>query len=229
MSGEADDVHDRLWTLINDDNPLPKKGYTTNLNRFFGCIKTARAELSQRAVKSFVFEHAAIEADMLIGQVLRGKLIAKPQPWALDDTKRGRLSTDSARLTIVDKTLKSACQNALLVLVMMLADRQNRRLTTMTEQCSAPVERWNGIQSQKLRNDQAPEQWLLAQFGGDFMSHVYEILGCLSSPETVLKCGFKDPVGLEIALDEDELHVELVNECAFAFDTDFGQTDFGQP
>ena len=93
--------------------------------------------------------------------------------------KSGKLST---KLKLEDKTLRSCCENAAVISVLMLSDSQNHRVVSMIVSATMPISKWHTAQNRELRKADATVGWIQAQVKTDFMAHVLEMVQALCNP-----------------------------------------------
>lgn len=89
-----------------------------------------------------------------------------------------------------DKALKSVCQNAVVVSVLLLADEHHHRLSSIILAVCAPVDEWHSHQSKVCRSAGECEEWVAEQASGGYGDHLQSILAGLASTETLQSAGF---------------------------------------
>ena len=76
---------------------------------------------------------------------------------------------------IDDKTLRSSCQNALVIGAMFLSDPLKMELMTMIHLCCRPVMDWHVEYPIEIRSMHKGSVWLMGQLDGGFMQHLKSI------------------------------------------------------
>jgi hypothetical protein len=214
LQADDGDLDTAIWEAMKLDPPLRKKGYKVNLNRFFGGISHTREMIPQWHSRLFQYEHVALECDMMSNSKFVKKLLLPVVP---DGDPDARTSTDTNQITISDKALKSCCQNALVISVAHLQQRENNLIARIIVTVTRPVEKWHQEQNTQLRSVHGVREWLLAQLGGGFMAHVGCILESLSNATNLQFCRFSlpgDTSGLALPNNNKDGDIELQNEMA---------------
>eukprot|EP00969_Alexandrium_andersonii_P330991 14630005-Alexandrium_andersonii.AAC.1 len=75
-------------------------------------------------------------------------------------------STDSRRISLGDRSLRSCCQNAVAISVMTLMEPQHRRTLQIISILGSPLDAWHTTQNRKLRSCPESSEWLLGQLAG---------------------------------------------------------------
>ena len=177
-----------LWDDCLQEPPLQNKVYKVNQHRFFGGIKTAREDLKVYHKTQVVEEHAAIEGGMMPPRDIKmGPTIMKVKAQHGDSLNK---STDSSRVSPLDRALRSQCQNALVMAVVLRGDEQNNVLLRITVTMSEPTEKWHGEQSHKLRCSSNSPTWLAAQHHGAFSKHMQDTFALLAQCAVLEYCRF---------------------------------------
>ena len=118
-----------------------------------------------------------------------------------DDACLGEGGRTSSVLAIEDRSLKSACQNAIVLSVLMLSDSFNQRLVSIVLCVGSPLKRWHVGQSKQLRDNKASFTFMKEQIiQGKYMAHVEEMMVGLTSCTNMEECGFVTEPGLKQAL-----------------------------
>ena len=123
-------------------------------------------------------------------------------------------TTNPARLTLEDRSLRSCAQNAVVISVLTLSDPVNKKIVEMVVKGSDPVVRWHEHQNQFLRQASHTKIWLLEQMGGDYMKHVKDVVRCLVDPALLHSVGFLG-IGLA-ALEEGTFNTAVMLEDDFS-------------
>lgn len=184
--GESESLEDALWRWLSNLSYFARKGHNTNLNRFMGFAKDSTTFVRHWWAACFQAEYTALELDMLGSSQLRKRIQAKPtggDPAALP-------STGGAARTVDDRTLKSCCQNSLVVAVMFLSEASNFRALCMGTAAAQPVLAWHTEQSRLNRDVHTSCEWMRSQVESKFMEQVCQVYLVLENEEALKQCGF---------------------------------------
>ena len=97
----------------------------------------------------------------------------------------------SGVLAVEGRSLKAACQNAVVLSVLLLTDTFNERLVHIILSTNSVIKAWHAEQSLSLRSCQSSVPWLKLQFvEGKYVGHCCDILAKLQSTSCMEKCGF---------------------------------------
>lgn len=141
-----------VWEFAKSQDPFTKKGYRLNLNRFMGVVEVAKDEVLPRwSLSLWERTFVCLEADMLRGKGVQ-RLILRSAPN--DEFGEGGGSTNSGRVSVKDRTLRSCLQNALVTSVMFMGDAMNKRRLEVFAAVSEHLRRWHGAQSVMLRSSE---------------------------------------------------------------------------
>lgn len=200
----GEDLQDAVWRHLRNEPHFMKKGCRTNLARYQASRRAAEDLLPRWTLKRFIYEYVALETNMLDSSHT-ARLLIKGEV----DLKEGesKQTTDSSRVCISEKALRSACQNALVISCLILEDPTNMQLTKLIVFLSAPVDLWHKQQSRALRSTAGSETWMWQQSSGGFYSHVTGILAQLQDPDVLQRVGLCVPGTSEV--DEAQVNSEL--------------------
>lgn len=99
-------------------------------------------------------------------------------------------STDNARVSFEDRTLRSVCQNAVAISVVMLGDDQNRRLCAAISGLMQPLLDWHSAQIEQLRSAMGTFEFKIEQVGqSKFMQHIVAIVRRLTESAFLQNAG----------------------------------------
>ena len=215
------EVEFELWEFLKQRPRNPVSQRKVALNRFGGAYHASIKSLPWWSVMLWERTIFALESDMLKGAKLADKLGKKIQ-----DAEKASLqnqSTDSRRVSLDDRTLRSCCQNAVAISVLTLMESQHRRTAQIIATCGAPLDAWHTTQNRVLRSSEATSKWLLGQLAGAYMENVAEFLKKLSDVSALAETGFfvgdaadlksYDNEGLEVLI-EDEFADLMGQMCA---------------
>lgn len=123
------------WEWLRDNCTFARKGYRCNLNRFMSVIKDGLDLKRRWTAMLFQCEVVALEQDMVSNKkfVERVALRRSGRDAAATPT------TSSVVQGMDEKLLRSVAQNALVIAMVFLADRANRRMLEVVTSISLPV------------------------------------------------------------------------------------------
>ena len=97
----------------------------------------------------------------------------------------------SNKVTVEDRSLKSCCQNSVVLSTILLNDHCNFRLCHIILTIAGAVKDWHTVQTKELRSNAMNLQWFYNQFvGGDYYKHVCHCVEKLNSVGALERCGF---------------------------------------
>ena len=106
-------------------------------------------------------------------------------------TEGGAEQVTSGRVTVEDRSLNNAYQNAVVLSTLLLADHNNYRLCQVFFAVGQPLKDWHSAQSRDLTSCAASLTFLYDQVvDGAFYKSVCAIIGTLFSVATLERCGF---------------------------------------
>lgn len=150
-----------IWNMIPTMECFQKKGCRVNANRCMGWVKQSTKDAPQWTMRKLVYTYIAIEADMLAGKNLR-TLAAKPvELGAADGT------TAVGEAAGGEKVLRAACQNTLVMAVLILGDAMNRFRVRAMVALTKPFLRHFEQQSHELRSAVVAMEWQGRQVQGE--------------------------------------------------------------
>lgn len=184
----GDDVAEELWQAMIDEPILARKGYKTNLNRYWAVIQKGREMLLVWHKKRCQYEICCIETDMVKGSKLE-KLLFK-DPELLPNGSAASSSTSSAHVCVSEKALRSCCQNALVISTLMLGEDWHETLLQIICSSVQPIEAWHRSQSCANRSAEQSRVWMIEQLDGGFMHSVASVFKVLSSQKELDRIGY---------------------------------------
>ena len=208
-----DGIQEQLWEICFDASPWQKKGTKMNANRFMGAASRPMQEDQHWHMRLWGYTHICIELDMLQGKEFNKMVIPTAAPGDGQDHPE-----DTAQLRQPlpeEKMLRRACQNAMVVAVMMLSDPDNQYRQRCICTAAKPWSAWHSQQNELLRSTTMSGDWLERQLSGDFLKSVAKGLACLSSRQDISHCGMQVDLCQRSDLpDADD--IEVVREDQFA-------------
>jgi len=208
--GEAG-VEQELWNYLKKRGFYVTVGSRFNMCRFQSCIATAEDNVGTWLVDWLERTHAAVVLDFLHGKALENKIILMSS--AADEVPEGGGSTNPAKVSVQDRTLRSCCQSAVAISVMVSSDFNNRRLVNIDLQSASAVNAWHCHQKKTLRSCKGNVRYFANAVSGGYMQHVCEIVQVLRRKACIEKCDF---VLTASYMPADRLINECVTEDDFA-------------
>ena len=186
-AGSSGHTTQDLWMFLQEAAPFEKKDYKVNFCRFMAYIRASRKLLPSWTLLLFKCEFLALELDLLQGRSLKEKLLLK-QNLVRDAEEQATTSTEVTQVDV--KLLRSCCQNAVVICVMLLGVPFYRRVMAVLTHVPTPLDAWHGHANSACRDVSATSEWLLEQLAGGFMQHLFRIIATLSDPTVLKDCGF---------------------------------------
>ena len=192
MEGELDvtpgeTTLEALWQWLQHNHPYRKKGEKVKLCQFMGIVNGCKSLLKGWSMRLIFCEYLALEMDMLQGKDFREKILIKQQTLQ----HAADLTTTSESAPQVDaKVLRSCCQNALVISLMVLSVDANRRLIAVLVHTAYPVNKWMNHAIRQLKGVETTHEWIKEQFVVGFINHLNEIMQVLKDGKILMDCGF---------------------------------------
>ena len=97
----------------------------------------------------------------------------------------------SGMVHVEDRSLRGACQNAVVMSTLLLADDNNYRLCQLIFAVGEPLKAWHGAQARELISCSASLSFLYSGIvEGAFLKHISSIISKLFSVSALEKCCF---------------------------------------
>ena len=128
----------------------------------------------------------ALDQDYLKGEMLRHRLLLRASGVDMD----GAGSTYTGRITLEDRTLRSAVQNALGIRTVLYSDNMNRRIVHSVFSSVSPLMTWVSNHQRVCRGIDKCADWRQSQSAGEFQAHVNEIMSTLVGPVVLATADF---------------------------------------
>lgn len=217
----SEPLEPQVWAKLEERKWFVKEGYRGNLCRFLALIACPRRHVSWWEVDEFERVSCALEQNYMTGAAFMQKVQLRIDKQEAN----AEGSTDSSKVNLEDRTLRSSCQNSIALSVLLLIDSNNRRLCSAVTGVMLPLLEWHTAQGRQLRSASASEDFLRSEVSGKrFIKHIGEIVEALSNEKLLLDSGFTPNLELakqwpveDIGLD-DELS-EIVGHFAMALAT----------
>lgn len=177
------------WKGMQEDGVLSKRGYRTNLNRFFGFHQASDRDIGQFWQKLFVLMCVCLEADYL-GNSKVQKLRVAP----IEDGAAPSSSSTSARFTSPEeKALRQACGNAFSIAALVHSEPANLMRWRIVHCAGRFTRLWQGNLNKELRCVSATRKWLTEQLKGSFVSTLRRVLHTTTSESDIKLIGYTIP------------------------------------
>jgi hypothetical protein len=177
-----------MFDTIDDEDSVHKKGYKINLNRFFSGTRHYRDELKRWSKEEFKIEYMAVEMDMVGGKKLGKLMMGEGAGQSADNVELG--STASNR-TPLDRSLRASFVNTVALKVYMYSQRWHYHVCSIIAEGSLYVEEWVSHMIKTLKDVQSSKKWLLEQYKGKFMEHVFLTFAAPTSVPSLERIGFQ--------------------------------------
>ena len=89
-----------------------------------------------------------------------------------------------------DRTLRKACQNALVISVMVLENANHKRVTKTIVELQRLLDDYHTTQNRALRSAADSAEWLEKQINGGIVDHQVSFMRVLSDPSVLMALGF---------------------------------------
>lgn len=138
-----------LWAHLEKLTPFEKRGYKINTARFMAFQRASYDLTKDWSLLLFKAEFLGLELDMAKGRSFKEKVLAKQsllkEAAELNSTSREVLALDA-------KLLRSACQNAVVISMMVLGVPRHRRLLCIVTGAAQPIDGWHGKANARCRS-----------------------------------------------------------------------------
>ena len=114
----------QVWSLLQQRSWWVRTGYRANTCRFMALVAVPKQRVPSWEIDLFEATTLALDQDYLKGEMSRHRLLLRASTADVD----GAGSTYSGRITLEDRTLRNAVQNALGIRYVLYSDNMNRRI-----------------------------------------------------------------------------------------------------
>ena len=182
-------LEEEVFEYVRSQSLVAKTGRRRSNCRFGGTLAAAIFNLPLWGIQMFQRQYTAAK----LGHLSRKKILEKltVRFKALDEEDP---LTNPKKITVESKALKSCCKNALVVSVMVLMEKDHKRLVQIVVNIPLPMKKWHTEQNKELRDGYSTEAWLVRQLHGDLMQYFYSFLEQLCDQTGLKKCQFQVPV-----------------------------------
>ena len=202
-------LQQEVFEFVKSQSLLAKTGRRTSNCRFGGTLHAALYNLPYWGMQAFQRKYVALKLGHLQNKKTLDKLTVKFQTPEVDDA-----STNPKKITVESKALKSCCKNALVVSVMVLMEKDHKRLVQIVANTSIPMRVWHTEQNRELRDVHATKAWLIRQLDKDLMLYFFSFLAQLCDQQVLRKCQFQMPLNSQKLDGQDVLEFQLEDDFA---------------
>lgn len=158
----SDDPEEAFWAELQRNSPWRLKGEKVVLNRFMGARRKWAQELAHWTKRSFAYTLACMELGFFRGAAFTRIVTTS----ALEEGAEAGGTTSSKKPRKVEQSLRSACQNCMVVAALVYGEPDNRLRQGIFIYVSGPWDAWHSRQSKACRSVQETQQFLQGQVGG---------------------------------------------------------------
>ena len=205
-----DRCHDRpidnLWAYICQMAGFPKQGRRVNFARFMAWLRAAGWLLQHWTLLLWLLEHLVLEMDMVGTQ--KFKALAMKQHDVVEGFEGEQATTSSSVPTLESKALRSCCQNAAVVGVMVLSEYANRRLLACMYWAAQPFEQHHGMQNTQCRSVPENKKHVMHTLTGGLFRYLHKTWLQLQNRDVLIDCQLQTRDGhsiLEVDADDPAL------------------------
>ena len=177
---------DNLWAYICQMAGFPKQGRRVHFARFMAWLRAAGWLLQHWTLLLWLLEHLVLEMDMVGTQKFKALALKKQE---VDEGFEGeQVTTSSSVPTLESKALRSCCQNAAVVGVMILSEYANRRLLACMFWAAAPFEEYHGEQNSRCRSVPENKKHIQDILNGGLFRYLHKTWLQLHSRKVLIDC-----------------------------------------
>lgn len=188
-----------------------------NLCRFQSLSAMALKHCPHWAIDEFERTTVGLRQDYLKGAGFMQRLQMRAD--AMEVHLEG--STDNQRVSLEDKALRSVCQNAVAVSVVMLSDEHHRRTCVAISGLMKPLLTWHIEQIKVLRSSPGKEEYYTnVVVNGAFFDHINETIRQLTDTDFLNSAGLLSDFAAMASLSQEDVGLEddMATTCGeFAF------------
>ena len=204
-----------VWDLWCDRRLGRLKGERLFNNRFMQCVDKPAKEVKYWTWDLFEREMLGLELGLLSSKKYSQKMIMRAKDAEIPCEGGG--STDSKRIHIDDKVLRSFAEEAISLSVAVLAEPMNKRIVEMMVAVGGHLKDDRTEGARNTRSVSSTRDYLVQQASGGFMERIFRSLMCL------LEYGYL--VGLRFAMPRFGDHAKI-DEVDVEVDEDFAKMLF---
>jgi len=201
LAGE--DAPNKVWEATRHDSPWRLRGSKILMNRFLGFVHAIREELPHWTKRAFHYQYVCVEEDMVHGT--KFEKLAMSGTKYLFEADADRPTTSARKTTEDEKVLRSSCQNAMVIAMVMFSDVTNKYIARAVQTVTDPLHDWHVETSRRLRSALESGPWLLEQLQGAFLKVLLVMMALLYDADRLFFCGMTvDPAEMA-RLDEEHI------------------------
>ena len=179
-----------VWEFIKEHGFFEVQGHRTTLCRFLAWLRAAKRLLQRWHSYYWVVMVLCIELDFLQGSSFTKKIALKQNLVANAVGPEGEETTSSVVPSVDGKILRSCCQNAAVISMVLLEDDSNRRLMSVIYHVHSPLDTHQSESNTQCRSVEGNRKFLAEQANGGLMQLCYDTFDVLTSPAAIEDCGF---------------------------------------
>ena len=168
-----------LWDYGKAKEETATVREVVNLIRFLSWPAAGKRLLKEWTYTLWKLEHLCIEMGFLSGTALRHKIAVKAQHLQAAEATQ---STDPSIPRVDGQILRSSCQNAAVVSLMLLDDPQHRRLLAHLIYPVKPLLVWRGEYTRFAKSASETQAWQQRSNTGAFVDVLRDVLSTLQDP-----------------------------------------------
>ncbi len=156
------------------------------MQRFLGSVEAAEQHLPRWGEDKFARTYCAIERNYIKGSTVVTACKAGPA----DVVEEGGGPTGPQRIGIVERSVRGAGGNAMVISVRLLHDPLVKSVVRIVAELSHEPRHWMGRAVVQLKSSDKSLGWLHEQIGGEFMKSQAAVIARMANTATLEKCGF---------------------------------------
>ena len=174
-----------VWEDCKADNPWKTRGDKILMNRFLGFIYKLSSEIRMFSKRGFHYQFVCIEENMLAGT--KFEKLAMANSAAMHEAGLG--STDARRPGLDDRAMRSSCQHAMVIAMVMYSDNENKVKGRALMTVVAAVLEWFKEQARTLKGASSSVPWMLDQVSCKFFLTLCSVMMVLQSDIALVYVG----------------------------------------
>ena len=176
-----------VWEWLQQEAPYRKRDYKLHMCRFMAFQQANYTLLEEWTITLFKVEFLSLDLDFVKGRALKDQVLMSQS--LLKDM--AEIHTTSNEVVTVDvKLLRSACQNAVVITMMLLCEAKHRRVLAIMIWPARPLDEWHGMANAKCRSASDSREFFIGACCGDYFEHLHSIIETLTDMEVLSQCGF---------------------------------------
>lgn len=184
------DIDLEAWDRFCSRGEFVKYERRVSFGRFAGVLKAIKAHLPNDAADKLDGDFLALEEDMLSNKALRTRMTMRARDGDADMVSEGGAPLSVQRLQLEDRTLKSACANAVSIGVMTQAVKEHKHILEIVFEFGSDGLQWYEHFNQFCRSVTNCKTWFEDQLKGSVINVVKKMIDRLASGASLKRCGF---------------------------------------